>query len=141
MKDIIANRLDKALDQNAFAVDLGQGERLAVDGPDGRRDATSAIADKAFAKADARRKKHSLPGLNSPAMNKLIWENWDWGAKGEEWTLSTALKLSVIDRLLRPNIDLELVICNRPRERSLDRGAGVAREVSRRHRRFRSVRA
>ena len=43
-------------------------------------------------------------------MNKLIWENWDWGAKGEEWTLSTAWKLSVIDRLLRPNIDLESVV-------------------------------
>jgi SAM-dependent methyltransferase len=66
--------------------------------------AASAVAEAGFGRADARRKKLRLPGLNSLAMNRLIWTNWDWTAKGEEWTPSPEWKQSVIERLLRPNI-------------------------------------
>jgi ubiquinone/menaquinone biosynthesis C-methylase UbiE len=37
-------------------------------------------------------------------MNRVIWENWDWSAKGEEWTPSPEWKRSVIEHLLRADI-------------------------------------
>jgi len=61
----------------------------------------SAISSKAFARMDSMRRKNQLPGLNSAAMNKLIWESWDWGAGGEEWSPSPEWKQSVIDCVLK----------------------------------------
>jgi len=66
--------------------------------------ATSAVSSRAFSWMDSLRKKHQLPGLNSAAMNKLIWESWDWGAGGEEWSPSPEWKQSVIDAVLRKHI-------------------------------------
>lgn len=62
---------------------------------------SSALADRAFAAMDRRRRRLGLPGLNSASLNKLIWESWDWTATGEEWTPSPEWKQSVIDRILR----------------------------------------
>ena len=66
--------------------------------------ASSAASSKAFSWMDSWRRKNQLPGLNSAAMNKLIWESWDWGAGGEEWSPSPEWKQSVIDCVLRKHI-------------------------------------
>lgn len=66
--------------------------------------ATSAVSSKAFAWMDTLRRNNQLPGLNSAAMNKLIWESWDWGAGGEEWSPSPEWKQSVIDCVLKKHI-------------------------------------
>lgn len=65
---------------------------------------SSAIAERAFAAMDVRRKKHNLPGLNSASLNKLIWEAWDWNAGGEEWTPSSEWKESVLNSILRKHM-------------------------------------
>jgi len=64
----------------------------------------SAMADRAFAMMDSIRRRKGVPGLNSPAINKVIWEAWDWSAKGEEWTPSPEWKTSVIEKILKPNL-------------------------------------
>lgn len=65
---------------------------------------SSALAERAFAALDARRKRLGLPGLNSAGLNKLIWEAWDWTAEGEEWTPSPEWKESVLRKILRRHI-------------------------------------
>ncbi len=60
----------------------------------------SQIGDRAFAFMDSLRRKHGVPGLNSRALNKAIWEAWDWGAGGEEWSPSEEWKQSVITQVL-----------------------------------------
>jgi ubiquinone/menaquinone biosynthesis C-methylase UbiE len=65
---------------------------------------TSAVAERAFAFMDERRKKRNLPGLNSASLNKLIWESWDWNDAGEEWTPSSEWKESVLSTVLRKNM-------------------------------------
>jgi SAM-dependent methyltransferase len=62
------------------------------------------LAERAFAASDAVRKRRALPGLNSTITNKFIWDNWDWSDQGEEWTVSTDWKRSVIRTILDPNI-------------------------------------
>ena len=64
----------------------------------------STISQRAFAAMDARRKKKGIPGLNSRALNKAIWEAWDWKAGGEEWTPSEAWKASVIRCILERHV-------------------------------------
>jgi SAM-dependent methyltransferase len=64
----------------------------------------SAAAERAFASAHRHRRRRGLPGMNSPEMNRLIWENWNWSARGEEWTPSPAWKQSVIDCFLEPAV-------------------------------------
>jgi hypothetical protein len=60
---------------------------------------SSGLAERAYAMASRRRVKHGLPGMNSPVMNKAIWDNWDWSAQGEEWSISPAWKDSVVRTL------------------------------------------
>jgi ubiquinone/menaquinone biosynthesis C-methylase UbiE len=60
----------------------------------------STIGQKAFGAMDALRKKKGIPGMNSRALNKAIWEAWDWNAGGEEWTPSEEWKASVIRSIL-----------------------------------------
>lgn len=60
----------------------------------------SWIADRAYAGMNQQRVKHNLPGLNSPAMNYQIWQNWDWEDGGEEWTQSVEWKNSLINNIL-----------------------------------------
>jgi ubiquinone/menaquinone biosynthesis C-methylase UbiE len=66
--------------------------------------AASSVAELAFAAASALRLRKGLPGMNAPAMNRLIWENWNWADKGEEWTHSSEWKELIIRKVLRPNI-------------------------------------
>ncbi|MCW5697156.1 MAG: class I SAM-dependent methyltransferase [Bauldia sp.] len=62
------------------------------------------IAERAFAAAERRRRTRGLPGMNSAAMNRLIWENWDWSARGEEWTPSPEWKAAIVATFLEPNV-------------------------------------
>lgn len=55
-----------------------------------------------FRKSDELRKAKRLPGMNSRAANKLIWENWDWSAKGDEWTPSAGWKDSIVRTFIDP---------------------------------------
>jgi ubiquinone/menaquinone biosynthesis C-methylase UbiE len=66
--------------------------------------AASSVSQRAFAAMDALRKKKGIPGMNSRALNKAIWEAWDWGAGGEEWTPSEAWKASVIRCILEKHV-------------------------------------
>jgi SAM-dependent methyltransferase len=64
----------------------------------------SAIGQRAFARMAALRGKSGLPGLNSRALNKAIWEAWDWSTGGDEWTLSEEWKASVMRSVLDRHI-------------------------------------
>ena len=66
--------------------------------------AASAVAHRAFATMDRMRRERNLPGLNSAALNKQIWEAWDWSQQGEEWTESEEWKESLIRCVLQPNV-------------------------------------
>jgi SAM-dependent methyltransferase len=57
---------------------------------------SSFVADKFFSAMDRLRRSRNLPGLNSAALNKQIWEAWDWRAGGDEWTESEEWKQSLI---------------------------------------------
>jgi ubiquinone/menaquinone biosynthesis C-methylase UbiE len=105
MKDLIENRV--RLDGSTKARLLGMSLRengVLWTGLVGMYYVASAIGEKAFALAAGLRTKHGLPGMNSVAMNKVIWENWDWSGMGEEWSPSAEWKRSVIRTLLLPNI-------------------------------------
>ena len=67
---------------------------------------SSAISQRAFAAMDARRKSKGIPGLNSPTLNKAIWEAWDWNAAGEEWTPSEEWKSSILRCILCKHVPL-----------------------------------
>jgi ubiquinone/menaquinone biosynthesis C-methylase UbiE len=56
----------------------------------------ASLSDFGFRKSDELRRSKNLPGVNSRTANKYIWENWDWSAKGEEWTLDPLWKASVV---------------------------------------------
>lgn len=45
-------------------------------------------------------KKRNLPGISGKAVNYEIWEHWNWGSRGEEWTESEEWKESVIHDVL-----------------------------------------
>jgi SAM-dependent methyltransferase len=62
----------------------------------------SALADFGFRRAEHVRKNNDLPGMNSLSANKLIWENWNWNANGDEWTLSPEWKTSVVKTFIDP---------------------------------------
>jgi len=66
---------------------------------------TSGIAELAFKKAHAIRSRHKLPGLNSMAANKFIWNSWDWQGSGDEWTPNLAWKQSVVRTFIDPYFD------------------------------------
>jgi ubiquinone/menaquinone biosynthesis C-methylase UbiE len=111
MKDIIENRF--RLDASAKARLIGMAVKengLLWTGLIGLYYAASAIGEKAFSAAARRREKRGLPGMNSRAMNRFIWDNWDWSAQGEEWSPSPEWKQSVIETLLKPNIPENSVI-------------------------------
>jgi ubiquinone/menaquinone biosynthesis C-methylase UbiE len=61
---------------------------------------TSALADKTFTLMNRLRQTQEIPGINSVAANRLIWENWNWSAGGDEWTLSTEWKESLLSDFL-----------------------------------------
>ena len=65
---------------------------------------SSTISQRAFAAMDALRKRKGIPGMNSRALNKAIWEAWDWDGGGEEWTISESWKASLISCVLERHI-------------------------------------
>jgi ubiquinone/menaquinone biosynthesis C-methylase UbiE len=105
MKDIIENRFRIAPSTKARLLAKSVKENgLLWTTLIGLYYTASAVAEKSFSLADRIRRKHGLPGMNSPAMNKVIWENWNWTGEGEEWTHSAEWKKSVIEKLLKPNV-------------------------------------
>jgi ubiquinone/menaquinone biosynthesis C-methylase UbiE len=105
MKDIIENRvrLDGSTKARLLAMSLKENGLLWTS-LIGIYYTASAIGEKAFSIAARRRTKLGLPGMNSVAINKVIWEEWDWSGHGEEWSPSSEWKGSVIRTLLVPNI-------------------------------------
>jgi ubiquinone/menaquinone biosynthesis C-methylase UbiE len=65
---------------------------------------SSTVADRAHAKMHRLRRDRNLPGLNSAALNRHIWNSWDWSAQGDEWNNSEEWKQSLIRCVLQPNI-------------------------------------
>lgn len=63
--------------------------------------AASAVGQRAYAFMDHLRRHFGVPGMNSRALNKAIWEAWDWNAGGEEWTPNEAWKTAIIAQILR----------------------------------------
>ncbi len=61
----------------------------------------SAVAGRFFQMMDDIRRRTGIPGMNSRALNKAIWEAWDWGGGGDEWTPSEEWKSSVMKCVLR----------------------------------------
>lgn len=49
-------------------------------------------------------KRFQLPGDNTVARNYEMWQVYDWGKKGEEWTVSPEWKQSLIDEVMLKNI-------------------------------------
>jgi SAM-dependent methyltransferase len=72
--------------------------------------AASMIADRSFRAMDRLRRERNIPGLNSAALNKHIWEAWDWSAQGEEWNESEAWKQSLIRCVLQACIPFDCSI-------------------------------
>lgn len=105
MKDIVANRgrLTTGTKLQLMGLSLKENGVLWTAAM-GFYYLSSAVAEKSFSAADGMRKRRGLPGMNSPAMNRAIWNSWDWSAKGEEWSPSPEWKASVIARIMRPNI-------------------------------------
>ncbi len=62
--------------------------------------AASMLADRAYTAMDRRRRSLRLPGLNSASLNREIWNAWDWGVGGEEWTQSPQWKQSLLSCVL-----------------------------------------
>ncbi len=62
----------------------------------------TAVADFGFRKSDTLRRAKDLPGMNSRAANKLIWDKWDWSDQGDEWTPNPGWKGSVIRTFITP---------------------------------------
>jgi SAM-dependent methyltransferase len=67
----------------------------------------STIANRAFRAMSRLRAERNLPGLNSAALNKRIWEAWDWSAEGNEWNQSAEWKRSLVHGVLQRHIPLD----------------------------------
>ena len=64
----------------------------------------SSLAEAAFRRMHDRARKLKLPGTSSATLNREIWNNWDWQAHGDEWTLSAEWKDSLERQILRKHI-------------------------------------
>jgi SAM-dependent methyltransferase len=60
----------------------------------------SNLAEGSFSAMNRMRQRRGNPGLNSLALNKAIWDSWDWRAGGEEWTPSPQWKAAVISGVM-----------------------------------------
>jgi SAM-dependent methyltransferase len=60
----------------------------------------STVSHRAFASMDKLRRTRNIPGMNSAALNKEIWEAWNWSAAGEEWSQSAEWKESLVRCIL-----------------------------------------
>jgi SAM-dependent methyltransferase len=66
--------------------------------------AASAVAQRAFGAMDRLRRTRHIPGLNSATLNREIWDAWDWGSGGEEWSGSEEWKQSLLRCVLEREI-------------------------------------
>lgn len=66
--------------------------------------ACSSISKRAFDLMDRLRREKGIPGMNSRALNKAIWEAWDWSAGGDEWSPSEEWKQAVMTDVLDKHI-------------------------------------
>lgn len=66
--------------------------------------ACSSVSKRAFDFMDRLRREKGIPGMNSRALNKAIWEAWDWSAGGEEWSPSEEWKQAVMTDVLDKHI-------------------------------------
>ena len=64
----------------------------------------SSVSKRAFDRMDRLRREKGIPGMNSRALNKAIWEAWDWSAGGEEWSPSEEWKQAVMTDVLDKHI-------------------------------------
>jgi SAM-dependent methyltransferase len=64
----------------------------------------STVAHRAFGAMDRLRRTRDIPGMNSAALNKEIWEAWNWSDGGDEWSQSEQWKQSLIRCVLRRQI-------------------------------------
>jgi SAM-dependent methyltransferase len=64
----------------------------------------STLAHRAFAAMDRLRRVRNIPGMNSAALNKEIWEAWNWSAGGDEWSQSEQWKQSLIRCVLQGHV-------------------------------------
>ena len=60
----------------------------------------STVSHRAFGGMDKLRRTRNIPGMNSAALNKEIWEAWNWSAAGEEWSQSKEWKESLVRCIL-----------------------------------------
>lgn len=101
MKDIIENRQRISLSQKFKLLGLVLRENgILWCSAFGVYYVASQLADRAFGIMDRLRRDTGVPGLNSRALNKAIWEAWDWKAGGEEWTHSEPWKQAVVRDVL-----------------------------------------
>lgn len=61
---------------------------------------SSQLAEFAHGRMTRLRQTLGLPGLNSPAINRLVWDAWDWAAQGDEWTVSEDWKRSLVAQVM-----------------------------------------
>jgi hypothetical protein len=59
-----------------------------------------SLSNFGFRRSDELRRAKNLPGMNSRAANRYIWDNWDWSAQGDEWTPSDTWKRSVVKNFI-----------------------------------------
>ena len=120
MKDIVENRRRMKLKSKARLGLLSVRENgLRYMAYLGLSYLATSASHFAFGRADALRKKHSLPGVNSRSANKLIWEDWDWSQGGDEWTPSADWKDAIVRRFIDPNFESS--------DRVLEIGPGAGR--------------
>jgi SAM-dependent methyltransferase len=68
---------------------------------------SSSVAHRTFAWMTLRRQRHGIPGLNSPTLNREIWDGWNWEAGGEEWSGSAQWMASLRRCVLEARIPMQ----------------------------------
>jgi len=62
--------------------------------------ASQVTADKLNAWLEYSRISRNLPGINSVASQRAIWDSWNWRQQGEEWTASPGWKKSIVQNFI-----------------------------------------
>jgi SAM-dependent methyltransferase len=70
----------------------------------------STLSHRAFAGMDRLRRTKNIPGMNSAALNKQIWEAWNWSGAGNEWSQSNEWKESLVRCVLQRYVPADCTI-------------------------------
>lgn len=62
--------------------------------------ASQVIADELKGWLERSRISRNLPGINSVASQRAIWDSWNWQQRGEEWTASPEWKKSIVENFI-----------------------------------------